>query len=161
MLRLSYIKYLCLWIYDIENICIILVVNLFIMYLFYLSRHISLIGYIFVIYCYWPKFTPVTCDLLNFGKIVVSRVHFLLTETIKRNNQGIIQNINVIVKRWSFCGISTIYSVCVFGAKEGFIPVFKPHTLKLYILRQCTNIVYDSLSGNVPRQLWHEQWIFK
>jgi hypothetical protein len=86
-----------------KNICIILVVNLFIMYLFYLSRHIALIGYIFVIYCYWPKFTPVTCDLLNFGKIVVSRVHFLLTETIKRNNQGIIQNINVIVKRWSFC----------------------------------------------------------
>ena len=37
----------------------------------------------------------------------------------------------------------------VFGAKMGkgslnltFIPVFNPHTHKLYILRHCTNIVY-------------------
>jgi hypothetical protein len=39
--------------------------------------------------------------------------------------------------------------VCVFGSKLGndsvnlsFVPVFKPHTHTLYILRHCTNIVY-------------------
>jgi hypothetical protein len=60
------------------------------------------------------------------------------------------QWINVI-----FCRIKTtlmqypkIKSLCVFGTKLrkdsvnfASIPVFKPHTHKLYILRHCTNIV--------------------
>ena len=43
----------------------------------------------------------------------------------------------------------------VFCAKRGkgsvyltFIPVFKPHIHKLYILRQCANIVYISIELN-------------
>ena len=57
---------------------------------------------------------------------------------------------------WFFCMINTILmqclkikSLCAFGAKLGkswmdlaVIPVIKPHTHKLYILRQFTNIVY-------------------
>jgi len=34
--------------------------------------------------------TPVTGYMLSFGKLVVNPVHFLLTENITRNNQGII-----------------------------------------------------------------------
>ena len=49
-----------------------------------------------------------------------------------------------------------IKSLCVFGAKLWkssvnltFIPVFKPHTHKLYILRHCTNIFYIYCCTNV------------
>lgn len=34
-----------------------------------------------------------------------------------------------------------------------FIPIFKPHTLKLYLLRNCTNIIY--LVGELFRHLLH------
>ena len=54
--------------------------------------------------------TPFTCYLLSFGNLIVNPVHFLLTENIKRDNQGIIiqfyyliQNINVNGKMWFFC----------------------------------------------------------
>ena len=46
-----------------------------------------------------------------------------------------------------------IKSLCVFGAKLGkdsvdlaFIPDFKPHAHKLYILRHCLNIFYIPLN---------------
>ena len=32
--------------------------------------------------------TPSTCYLLSFGNLIVNPVHFLLTENIKRDNQG-------------------------------------------------------------------------
>jgi hypothetical protein len=34
--------------------------------------------------------TLVTCYLLSFGYLVLNPVHFLLTENIKRGNQGIL-----------------------------------------------------------------------
>jgi hypothetical protein len=34
--------------------------------------------------------TPSTCYLLSFRNLIVNPVHFLLTENIKRGNQGII-----------------------------------------------------------------------
>ena len=49
-----------------------------------------------------------------------------------------------------------IKCLCVFGAKLWkssvnltYIPVFKPHTHKLYILRHCTNIFYIYCCTNV------------
>ena len=71
---------------------------------------------LFNLYCRWPKYcfssTPVTCYRLSVGKLVVNPVHFLLTENIKRGNQGIIvlfyyliQNINVDRLMWLVCRV--------------------------------------------------------
>ena len=80
-----------------------------------------------------------------------------------RGNQGIIiqfyyliQNINVDGLLWFFCRINTILMQClkidfyVCSAQNlgkarvnlTFIPVFKPSTHKLYILRHCTNAMH-------------------
>ena len=49
---------------------------------------------IFAIYCHWWTYsfsgTHVTCYLLSFGKEVLNTVYFLLTENIKKGNQGVI-----------------------------------------------------------------------
>jgi hypothetical protein len=37
-----------------------------------------------------PLGTHVTCYLLSFGKEVLNTVYFLLTENIKKGNQGVI-----------------------------------------------------------------------
>jgi hypothetical protein len=48
----------------------------FIMHLFYVSRQITLTGYIFVIYCHWPKYisiflAPMSRVTLSFGNLVI------------------------------------------------------------------------------------------
>ena len=110
--------------------------------------------------------TPFTCYLLSFGNLIVNPVHFLLTENIKRDNQGIIIYIFVILlfnskykRRWinviflqykhNINAVSYNIKLEWNGTKLGkgsvnlaFIPIFKLQAHKLYIWRHCTNIVY-------------------
>ena len=126
----------------------------FILYMLYLSSQITLTGYIFVIYCHWQKYsfsgTTIICYLLSVVKLLLNPVHFLLTENIRRGNQGILpyffyiciltQNINVDGLMWFFCRINTILMQCLkiyrhttvkrFGA-SCLHPSFQPHTINI------------------------------
>ena len=74
------------------NDILTVVILIFSKHLFYLSSQVALTGFIFALYCHWPKYrfsvTLITCNLLRLGKLVVNPVHFLLTKNI--GNQGII-----------------------------------------------------------------------
>ena len=64
------------------------------MHLFYLSSQSALTGKV-LWYTVTDRNIPfsgthVTCYLLSFGKLVINPVHFMLSEIIKRGNQGII-----------------------------------------------------------------------
>ena len=73
---------------------------------------------------------------------------------------------------WFFWRINTIlmqclkiYSLCVFCAKLGkvsvnltFIPVFKPHTHKLYIWKHCSNFVYMCHSSIWIHEITRDWW---
>ena len=66
--------------------------TIFPLHLFYLSRQTALTGYIFIVTDRNIALsgTSVTCYLLSFGNLDVNPVHLLLTENIKRGNQGML-----------------------------------------------------------------------
>ena len=71
-------------------------IYIFILHLFYLSRQIAFDWRIIFYHTVTDRNiaffsgTHSTCYLLNFGNLIENPVHFLLTENIRRGNQGII-----------------------------------------------------------------------
>jgi hypothetical protein len=130
-----------------------------------------LTGYIFAIYGHWSKYS-------FYGTWAAERNGNSISGDVVKNdafeNRRLIQQLSVFVldllilkdkyniRTWSL-NVKLIWTRCKTTRKAHqrlvFLPVSKAHANKLYIFRQCTDIVYVYLLDK--NNNWWQDWIIK